>query len=129
MIALGPAVSGQHYQVGAEVIDAIAQSLDQDASTLKERRDHLERHEALHSDPTPDRFRLDIRAATTLQLNLAGIALNQISRCPLCTASEPELFHSWRRDQIKAMQWSGIVAQAISPTDQDQRIHKSPRKK
>ena len=25
---------------------------------------------------------------------------------------EPELFHSWRRDQVKAVQWSGIVAQA-----------------
>ena len=22
------------------------------------------------------------------------------------------LFHSWRRDQVKAVQWSGIVAQA-----------------
>jgi copper oxidase (laccase) domain-containing protein len=26
--------------------------------------------------------------------------------------SEPELFHSWRRDQVKAVQWSGIVSQA-----------------
>jgi hypothetical protein len=24
------------------------------------------------------------------------------------------LFHSWRRDQVKAVQWSGIVAQAAS---------------
>jgi hypothetical protein len=25
--------------------------------------------------------------------------------------AEPLLFHSWRRDQVKAVQWSGIVAQ------------------
>jgi len=25
---------------------------------------------------------------------------------------EELLFHSWRRDQVKAVQWSGIVAQA-----------------
>jgi hypothetical protein len=26
--------------------------------------------------------------------------------------SENELFHSWRRDQVKAVQWSGVVSQA-----------------
>ena len=55
---------------------------------------------------------LDIRAAATVQLQEAGIPLPQISRCPLCTVEEPDLFHSWRRDQVKAVQWSGIVSQA-----------------
>jgi copper oxidase (laccase) domain-containing protein len=47
-----------------------------------------------------------------VQLQGAGIPSERIAHCPLCTVSEPELFHSWRRDQVKAVQWSGIVAQA-----------------
>jgi copper oxidase (laccase) domain-containing protein len=35
-----------------------------------------------------------------------------MATCPLCTAEETLLFHSWRRDQVKAVQWSGIVSQA-----------------
>jgi copper oxidase (laccase) domain-containing protein len=45
-------------------------------------------------------------------LELAGIPSSQIALCPLCTMAEPLLFHSWRRDQVKAVQWSGIVSQA-----------------
>jgi hypothetical protein len=30
--------------------------------------------------------------------------------------AEPLLFHSWRRDQVKAVQWSGIVAQQGEPS-------------
>jgi len=41
---------------------------------------------------------------------------SKIAICPLCTLSEPSLFHSWRRDQVKAVQWSGIVGQAAEST-------------
>jgi copper oxidase (laccase) domain-containing protein len=71
----------------------------------------LERCGALQRDPEPGRVRLDIRAATRRQLELAGVPAGQISVCPLCTAAEELLFHSWRRDQVKAVQWSGIVSQ------------------
>ena len=67
---------------------------------------------ALLLDEQPGRHRLDIRTAARVQLQGAGIPSEQIAHCPLCTVSEPELFHSWRRDQVKAVQWSGIVAQA-----------------
>jgi copper oxidase (laccase) domain-containing protein len=63
-------------------------------------------------DPEPGRDRLDIRAATVRQLVHEGIAREHISVCPLCTVEEEDLFHSWRRDHIKAVQWSGIVAQS-----------------
>jgi copper oxidase (laccase) domain-containing protein len=56
--------------------------------------------------------RLDIRLAAKLQLERLGVPTAQIGSCPLCTASEPLLFHSWRRDQVKTVQWSGIVSQA-----------------
>jgi copper oxidase (laccase) domain-containing protein len=44
---------------------------------------------------------------------LAGVPAGQISVCPLCTVGEELLFHSWRRDQVKAVQWSGIVSQQL----------------
>ncbi|AII50106.1 copper oxidase [Synechococcus sp. KORDI-52] len=104
VIALGPAVSGPRYQVGDEVVKAIAAAIPGDVD-LSERG-------AVSPDEQPGRHRLDIRAAASLQLQQAGISGKMIAHCPLCTVSEPELFHSWRRDQVKAVQWSGIVAQA-----------------
>jgi copper oxidase (laccase) domain-containing protein len=66
---------------------------------------------ALAADPMPSRDRLDIRLASRRQLDREGIPPGNISLCPLCTVGEPLLFHSWRRDQVKAVQWSGIVSQ------------------
>jgi YfiH family protein len=100
MVALGPAVSGRCYQVERSVSEQLGE-----IETLKLAG-------ALLPDPTPDRDRLDIRRAAMLQLQQLGLTAEQLSSCPLCTVSEPELFHSWRRDQVKAVQWSGIVSQA-----------------
>ena len=62
-------------------------------------------------DPQPDRYRLDLRVAAREQLVQSGLQPESISHCPLCTVEEDALFHSWRRDQVKAVQWSGIVSQ------------------
>jgi YfiH family protein len=105
LVALGPAVSGERYQVELSVAEQLAPVGD------------LERCGALWPDPEPGRCRLDIRAAARLQLEQAGVPSAQISVCPLCTVGEELLFHSWRRDQVKAVQWSGIVAQQM-PTGQ-----------
>ena len=104
VIALGPAISGPCYQVGEEVVKAVSAAMPGETS--------LSKTGAVIADEQPGRHRLDIRTAAKLQLMGAGIAGERIAHCPLCTVSEPELFHSWRRDQVKAVQWSGIVAQA-----------------
>ena len=110
LVALGPAISAASYQVDAPVVSAIAASLqlppDSDATTT------LVGAQVLHPDPLPGHWRLDLRRATTLQLQHLGVDDQRIASCPLCTASEPLLFHSWRRDQVRAVQWSGIVSQA-----------------
>ena len=106
LVALGPAVSGGAYQVETAVAEQVAASLG-----VAEPWAELEACGALLPDPDPGRHRLDIRAASRRQLQLAGIAAERIASCPLCTVAEPLLFHSWRRDQVKAVQWSGIVAQ------------------
>ena len=104
VVALGPAVSGPCYQVGDEVVKAVSAAVPNKAS--------LSDAGALLPDEQPGRHRLDIRTAARVQLQGVGIPSERIAHCPLCTVSEPELFHSWRRDQVKAVQWSGIVAQA-----------------
>ena len=109
LVALGPAVSGSRYQVQDEVAEQVLASLTQPGSPPL---DPERLTGVVLDDPKPGHGRLDIRAAATVQLHEAGIPLPQISRCPLCTVEEPDLFHSWRRDQVKAVQWSGIVSQA-----------------
>ncbi len=117
--AMGPAVSGACYQVEQHVCDRVATGLaaivgpaspGPKAQALA--LEQLIETGAISHDPLPGRHRLDIRLAARLQLEGLGIPAQQISVCPLCTVSQPDLFHSWRRDQVKAVQWSGIVSVA-----------------
>ena len=122
LVALGPAIGGPAYQVERSVSEQIAAALTPNALTPKEASPKarfsgeaiqaLEACGGLAADSKPGHDRLDIRLATRRQLEHLGIPSAQIAVCPLCTASEPLLFHSWRRDQVKAVQWSGIVSQA-----------------
>ena len=114
LVALGPAVSGERYQVERVVAEQVAASLPGALDAPAEHAlNDLECSGAVLPDPEPGRCRLDIRAATRLQLERAGVPSAQISVCPLCTVGEELLFHSWRRDQVKAVQWSGIVSQQL----------------
>ena len=99
LVALGPAVSGLNYQVERSTSEQLGPI------------DGLVAAGALLEDPEPGRDRLDIRKAAQWQLLQLGLKPEQLSLCPLCTVAEPELFHSWRRDQVRAVQWSGIVSQ------------------
>ncbi|MDA0717492.1 MAG: peptidoglycan editing factor PgeF [Cyanobacteria bacterium] len=114
LVALGPAIGGGSNQVQRKVSEQVAASLDpshQDSS-MPALLEQLRQCGALQADPDPMRDRLDIRLAARFQLELLGVPTARIGSCPLCTVSEPLLFHSWRRDQVKAVQWSGIVSQA-----------------
>jgi YfiH family protein len=114
LVALGPAIGGSRYQVERPVSEQVARSLapSADAGQLPALLEDLRLCGALQDDPDPDRDRLDIRAAARRQLESLGLGTDRIATCPLCTAEESLLFHSWRRDQVKAVQWSGIVSQA-----------------
>jgi YfiH family protein len=111
LVALGPAVSGAAYQVERAVSLQVAASLRPGGQESSEALEELLACGGLLADPDPHRDRLDIRAATVQQLLHEGVMAAHMAICPLCTVSEPLLFHSWRRDQVKAVQWSGIVAQ------------------
>jgi YfiH family protein len=109
--ALGPAVSGAAYQVERAVSLQVAASLRPGGHDDQAALDGLKACGGLLADPDPKRDRLDIRAAAAAQLLHEGLRRDQIVVCPLCTIASPLLFHSWRRDQVKAVQWSTIVAQ------------------
>jgi YfiH family protein len=115
LVALGPAIGGSRYQVERHVTEQVARSLapSADPGQLPALLNDLRHCGALQEDgEDPARDRLDIRAAARRQLEHLGLTADRMATCPLCTAEEALLFHSWRRDQVKAVQWSGIVSQA-----------------
>jgi len=110
LVALGPAVSGRHYPVERWVTLKVGAALRQEIRSEEETLLELTACGALDVDQAQQRDRLDLRSAILRQLEHCGIRREHCSPCPLCTVEEELLFHSWRRDQRKAVQWSGIVA-------------------
>ena len=111
-VALGPAISGPCYQVERSVSSKVAAQLHGDG-LQRLLGAGIATPDSPHTGDEPLRDHLDIRGATALQLQDLGIPANSIHTCPYCTFTEAKLFHSWRRDQRKAVQWSGIACQAM----------------
>ncbi len=113
-IALGPAISRANYQVEASIIEEIYGSIYRRVNlndlNHDQKIDHLINLGIIKSDKSPNKVLLDIRIAAAHQLYESGINSKQISVCPYCTFSSKSLFNSWRRDQVKAIQWSSIAS-------------------
>lgn len=96
--AIGPGIGSCCYEVGPEVLRAVARVSGGGESVIEGRS------AAGHRS-------LDLARANRLQLVAAGVAPDGISTAPWCTACEPSLFHSYRRDgeaagrQIAAIGW------------------------
>ncbi len=112
-IAMGPAISGEVYQVSEEVAAEVGSSLFE-----KEKMDSLEgilnplakiANPPILPDPEPGKVRLDVRRINQLQLEQLGINAQQISIAPYCTYQSPSHFFSYRRTHEKKVQWSGIM--------------------
>lgn len=78
---LGPAISAAQYEVGPEVVHAAKMAGLGSAITAERANGHAQ---------------FDVRAANALQLTESGV--NAVYHVNHCTASEPELFYSHRRD-------------------------------
>jgi len=115
VVALGPAISKSNYEVGNEVIKGIAKSLAQNEKDFffpnKQSLNSLAKRGILDYNQLNNKIHLDLTWTAKEQLLIAGLTKKQITTCPICTASTPKLFNSWRRDHVKAVQWSGIVSQ------------------
>lgn len=110
-IAMGPAIGGEVYQVSEEVAATVASTVtdSKDPDTILEMLQQLPVSPVLQ-DPEPGKLRLDVRRTIALQLEQLGIAPEQVAIAPYCTYSSPEHFFSYRRDNLKKVQWSGIVS-------------------
>jgi polyphenol oxidase len=114
VIALGPAISGQVYQVTETVAAEVGSSLLQNTETsstesiLNALNSII--NTPLHPDEKEGHVRLDVRRVNELQLEELGIKRQQMAIAPYCTYQQPEYFFSYRRSQEKKVQWSGIVS-------------------
>ncbi|BAU14219.1 hypothetical protein LEP3755_47640 [Leptolyngbya sp. NIES-3755] len=106
-IALGPAISGEVYQVSHQVALEVGASIDPNPTL--DQFINLPNSPILE-DPTPGRSRLDVRRVIAIQLGQMGIAAEQIAIAPHCTYQDPTHFFSYRRAKLKKVQWSGIVS-------------------
>ncbi|MBM4252072.1 MAG: polyphenol oxidase family protein [Deltaproteobacteria bacterium] len=100
MIAVvGPTISRERFEVGAEVVDALLTpasglSMEQAAFTL--------------SKGSTDRWHLDLQVAAALALSNAGIPAGNIGVIQACTYARTD-WHSFRRDAKGAgVNWSWI---------------------
>ena len=113
-IAMGPAIAGEVYQVSDTVAAQVGASIvsSDKADTPESILDILQQlpNSPLLDDPKPGRVRLDVRRVNALQIEQLGIDSEQLAIAPHCTYQQPEHFFSYRRDQLKKVQWSGIVS-------------------
>jgi len=110
-IAMGPAIAGEVYQVSETVATEVGASIfptDTTKSILAVLQELP--NSPILDDPQPERVRLDVRRVNELQLEQLGVSPEQIAIAPHCTFQEPEYFFSYRRNQLKKVQWSGIVS-------------------
>ena len=114
-IAMGPAISGEVYQVSEQVVVKVGSSLFKKEETNSP-QEILEALQTMFNspvlpDPKPGRMRLDVRRVNELQLYKLGIKADQIAIAPYCTYQESGNFFSYRRTKQKKVQWSGIVCE------------------
>jgi YfiH family protein len=97
--AVGPSISASRYEVGADVRECFS-----DAGFPASR---LERWFA--DGDRPGHWYFDGCAAVRDQLTAAGVPANQVHVAGLCTASDPELWCSYRRDGRSAGRIVGVI--------------------
>jgi YfiH family protein len=109
--ALGPAITGQVYQLSVEVAAEVGCSIvpHNDQKEIIAALYELE-DSPLIEDADPEKVRLDVRRVNVLQMENLGISPQQIAIAPYCTYQTPEHFFSYRRGREKKVQWSGIVS-------------------
>ena len=96
LAAVGPCIGVEQYEVGEEVVESFRAAGLEPAIDRRWPRPHA-----------------DLHAAAVAQIVAAGIPTDAVDGQPLCTAANPELFYSHRRDRGRTgRQAAAIVARA-----------------
>lgn len=113
VVAIGPAIAGEVYQVATDVAAAVGRTIlpdpPADDGALVTILQHRENSPVL-KDEALGKARLDVRLANVWQLEQLGLSRAQIAVSPHCTFQSPDQFFSYRRTGEKQVQWSGIVS-------------------
>ncbi len=111
IVALGPAISINHYQVSLDLLKGLIRSYSLQKQEEEEGLiQSFYKTGALKDDIKPNKFKLDIRLIAKHKLEMEGISSENVSTNSNCTYSELDHFNSWRRDGIKSCQWSAILS-------------------
>ncbi len=110
-IAIGPAISGEVYQVDEEVAIKVCNSISS-SHTIAGIINSLSEFSPMPilPDEMPGKVKLDVRKVNEIQLYQLGIKPDQIAISPHCTFLQPEYFFSYRRSKEKQIQFSGIIS-------------------
>ena len=113
-IAIGPAISGEVYQVDESVAVKVGKTI---ISNMEDRTDteiltELKQlsNTPILEDKMPGKVRLDVPRINQIQLEQLDIDSEHIAIAPLCTYQYGDRFFSYRRSGEKKVQWSGIVS-------------------
>jgi polyphenol oxidase len=118
--ALGPAIGGSCYEVGAEVAQAFAMQFPPAADWFDGPFEQLAHGEEPlwlpwltmmppGHVPPPPRVQLDLHAANRWQLFDAGVPEKQIDVSDLCTACRTDLLFSYRREGAKTGRMMAVI--------------------
>ena len=110
IVALGPAISYQNYEVDNLTASKILNSCKKKNTGNQYSKEIFEKLNFVKTDTIKNKIFIDIRMAAITQLKNEGLNKAQLSINKHCTFNEESLFHSWRRDKIKASQWSVILS-------------------
>jgi YfiH family protein len=110
VVAIGPAIAGEVYQVTTQVGLEVCQTIAPSTTNLEISAILSLSNSPLLPDEHPGRVKLDVRRVNQRQLEQLGINPDRIAIAPHCTYQEPEYFFSYRREKLKKVQWSGIVS-------------------
>lgn len=103
---LGPAISQQAFEIGAEVQSAFSYRntlLTNLSSSARNPKDLFKASE------NPGKYYADIYALAKLRLLNLGIPETQIFGGDFCTYSDPDRFYSYRRDGIKSGRLASFI--------------------
>ena len=109
-MAMGPAISGGCYQVGAEVIDAARAAGLGSEVYWPDSEEAEAAAEAVDGQP---RFRFDLLAANRALALAQGVKASHIWQSSHCTYRDAELFYSYRRDRgVTGRHWAVVRSRA-----------------
>lgn len=102
VVAIGPSIGPEAYEVGQDVVDAFQAAWPDDAA----------RGTWWAPRAAPGKYLLDLWTVTRDQLAGAGVRPQRIHLAGLCTATHADVFHSFRADGASAGRMAAAIRRA-----------------